>query len=138
MNAAIGFIIAMLAFGLAAVGLRAAWYSRPAFRVLWSRVNPAIDQVGDQVLTRSWRLHTAVGILHIVMALVLTVLASTLGTQTAAAGARLGSLLWLGFVFPTVLAASLFSGRTVTAFLIDVLFPLVYLVCIGALVGALL
>jgi hypothetical protein len=72
------------------------------------------------------------------MALVFTLIARVMGADTAARGAAFGMLLWLGFVFPSLLLTSMFAQRTTTAFLIDVLFNFAYLTIIGAIVGALL
>lgn len=51
-------------------------------------------------------------------------------------GALMGALIWLGFVATVGLTAQVFSDRKFAAYLIDAGYQLVYLVMMGAILGA--
>jgi hypothetical protein len=69
------------------------------------------------------------------MALMFSLLIRYIGVTTVLGGMWLGFILWLGFAFTTGLTRSLFSERTVSSFLIDAGYQLVYLMIMGALLG---
>jgi hypothetical protein len=129
----------LLGVALAAVAatlLRAFWYSQLLFRTTWSKLSPYADDFGDHLQHTPNRVQLATVVSYLAMALMFSFIARGLHIETAAAGARLGGLLWLGFVLPSTLIASMYSERSVTAFVLDVLFQLIYFVIMGLIIGA--
>lgn len=129
-------LTAVLLAGLVAIALHFLWYSGPLFRWLWSRIPRGVDTVGMQALSTRLRVVLTTFLAYLIVALFLAVLAQALKVETAGAGARLGVMLWLGFVFPTSLVSSVYAERSVAGYVVDVLFPLLFLLLAGMIIGS--
>ncbi|HEU4565484.1 MAG TPA: DUF1761 domain-containing protein [Gemmatimonadaceae bacterium] len=129
--------VGVLIAALAAAVLHLLWYSTTSFRFLWSKLPLLTDEVGGRLQATKWRVYLVTFLSYAIMAFFFAVLARVLGVDTVGEGVRLGSIIWLGFILPSSLTASMFAERSVSAFVIDVLFHLLYLSLIGAIIGAL-
>ena len=70
-----------------------------------------------------------------VEAIFVSLLLTTMGSNTLAAGLQAGFMIWLGFVAPTNLVNHLFAGRSWTVFLIEAGNHLAYLLAAGAILA---
>jgi hypothetical protein len=72
----------------------------------------------------------------LLMAFVLAQLCTWRNASTAARGASLGVLMWIGFVAPTIYTNYIYEMRSNTLFLINVGYVLVGFILMGAILGA--
>jgi len=75
-------------------------------------------------------------ILNLVIAFVLAQLCAWRNASTAARGAALGILIWIGFVGPITYATYMYEMRPKELFAINEFYPLVGLCLMGAILGA--
>jgi hypothetical protein len=75
-------------------------------------------------------------LLNLLIAFVLAQLCAWRSANTAARGASLGILLWLGFVGPITFTTYLYEMRPHQLFLINECYPLVGLALMGTILGA--
>ncbi len=128
--------LAVAVSGVAAFMLGGLWYSPLLFANQWTklgRFTPADIEAMKKSAGRSY----AIGLFtQLLTALILAALISLTGAQTPAAGAGIGLLAWVGFVFTAGLMNTAFSGRSLGGFLIDTGYHLAYLAMMGAILGA--
>jgi len=74
--------------------------------------------------------------LELLMAFVLAQLCAWRNANTAARGASLGILLWIGFVGPTAFMNYMFEMRPMQLFAINEFYPLAGLCLMGIILGA--
>jgi len=75
-------------------------------------------------------------ILNLVIAFVLAQLCAWRNANTAARGAALGILIWIGFVGPITYSTYMYEMRPKQLFAINEFYPLVGLCLMGAILGA--
>lgn len=75
-------------------------------------------------------------ILNLVIAFVLAQLCAWRNASTAARGAALGILIWIGFVGPITYTTYMYEMRPKELFAINEFYPLVGLCLMGAILGA--
>ncbi len=75
-------------------------------------------------------------VLNIVIAFVLAQLCAWRNANTAARGAALGILMWIGFVGPVTYTTNMYEMRPVQLFAINEFYALVGLCLMGAILGA--
>jgi hypothetical protein len=75
-------------------------------------------------------------ICYILVALVFAVIAGAIGVITVTGGVGLGLLLWVGPVAAVGLTGHIATDKPLGVFLIDASFQLVFLVMMGAIIGA--
>jgi len=75
-------------------------------------------------------------ILNLVIAFVLAQLCAWRNASTAARGAALGILIWIGFVGPITYSTYMYEMRPKELFAINEFYPLVGLCLMGAILGA--
>lgn len=75
-------------------------------------------------------------ILNLVIAFVLAQLCAWRNANTAARGAALGILIWIGFVGPVTYTTYMYEMRPKQLFAINEFYPLVGLCLMGAILGA--
>jgi hypothetical protein len=75
-------------------------------------------------------------ILNLVIAFVLAQLCAWRNANTAARGAALGILIWIGFVGPITYTTYMYEMRPKQLFAINEFYPLVGLCLMGAILGA--
>jgi fluoride ion exporter CrcB/FEX len=75
-------------------------------------------------------------ILNLVIAFVLAQLCAWRNADTAARGAALGILIWIGFVGPITYSTYMYEMRPKQLFAINEFYPLVGLCLMGAILGA--
>lgn len=75
-------------------------------------------------------------LLDLLMAFVLAQLCTWRNASTAARGASLGVLMWIGFVAPPIYTNYIYEMRPNALFLINVCYVLVGFILMGAILGA--
>mgnify|MGYP006171559597 CR=1 FL=1 len=73
---------------------------------------------------------------YLITAMVIALLIGLTGGASLVGGIVIAVLAWLGFGFPIGLNANLFSGKPASAFMIDAGYQLVYMIIMGAIIGA--
>lgn len=129
-------IFAVVAAAVSALVLGVLWYSPVLFRSVWMKVHGfAEGRILDFRRTNA-RAFTVTAVCYVVMAIMFSLLISYTRVTSAAGGLWLGFVVWLGFAFTIGLAGSIFSEKTVSAFLIDASYQLAYLLVMGAILGS--
>src|SRR5215467_6779602 len=122
-------IVAAVAYWL----LGAAWYAG-LFAKPWmalEHVTEADARAANPILP-----YIVSFLLNIVIAYFLAQLCAWRNATTAARGASLGILLWIGFVGPITYTTYMYEMRPFALFAINQFYPLVGLALMGAIVGA--
>lgn len=129
--------LAVLAAAAATMVLGALWYSPLLFGNLWIKAHgftkERIDRMKEGGMGKAYGFSF---VAYLVMVTVLSILIEVSRLTTAFGGACIGWLCWLGFAATIGLTSHLFSERKLSAYLIDVGYQLVYLVVMGAILGA--
>jgi uncharacterized protein DUF1761 len=132
-----GSLLPTFVAALAAWLLGALWYSPVLFAKQWMAAN---ELSMDDVAKMQKEAPKAYGISFVCMVLMAHVfawLAHLTGANGWQYGLHLGFLLWIGFAFTLGLIAHVYhKDRKFAAFLIDSGYQLVYLLLMGAIIGA--
>jgi Protein of unknown function (DUF1761) len=75
-------------------------------------------------------------VLNLVIAFVLAQICAWRNANTAARGAALGILIWIGFIGPVTYTTHMYEIRPMQLFAINQFYPLVGLALMGAILGA--
>lgn len=109
------------------------WYNPKTFFPMWWKVVGAgREQPGMENMGLTYGL-TALS--SAVQAIAMTFMLNALEISTAGAGARLGFMLWLGFIAPTYLVNKLFAGHGLKIWAIEIGNHLVNFLIFGALLA---
>lgn len=129
-----------LAVTVAAIGtffLGGLWY-QALFGKLWVKLNGySPEKVKQMQAAKPPALFFGgMVVAYFLLAIVLSVFIGATATTTWSGGATLGLLLWLGPAMAMGFTAWLASDRVIGVFLIDWAYQLVFLVMMGAILGA--
>jgi hypothetical protein len=72
---------------------------------------------------------------YVVMGVVFSVVFSYMGGRGVVSGLWVGFLVWMGFLLPTGLMTTMFSGRSLRGYLIDTGYQLTYLLIMGTILS---
>jgi hypothetical protein len=128
--------LAVLVAGVAAFAVGWLWYSPLLFAKPWMAAHGYTPERLGEMQKRAGRAYGVSAVMFVVMAGALAVLVALLGIGNAVAGLKLGALVWAGFAFPLGLIAHMYSDKPISAFVIDAGYQLVYLLLMGAIIGA--
>jgi len=125
----VAVFVAALAYWL----LGAVW-----FAVLFSKPWMALENITPEQASGMNRIAPYIisFILNLVIAFVLAQLCAWRNANTAARGAALGILIWIGFVGPVTYTTYMYEMRPKQLFAINEFFALVGLCLMGAILGA--
>ena len=127
--------LAVVVAAAAPMVLGAIWYG-PLFGRLWMRAHGHTAERLEEMKQGMGRAYGLSFVCYLVMATVLAVLIGWVGAAVLWTGVWLAFLCWLGFAATIGLTAHLFSDRRPAAYLLDAAFQLVYLLAMGAILGA--
>ena len=110
------------------------WYNPKTFFPMWWKVVGAgKEQPGMENMGMLWGLTL---LSSLVQAISLAIMVNFMGGVDAMSGARIGFMLWSGFVAPTYLVNKLFAGHGLKIWTIEVGNHLVNFLIFGAILGA--
>ena len=121
---------------VATFALGALWYSPLVFGNLWVRSHGYSPERLERMKKRAPRAYGISFLAFLVMVHALAYLAIRVGVGSALGGAKLGFLVWVGFAATIGLTSWVYSDKPFTTYLIDAGYELVYLVVMGAIIGA--
>lgn len=125
------FIAAIAAFAIGAV-----WYSPALFAKAWVRAQGHTPEKVAAMRASAGRAYGVSFLCFMLMASVICVLLAHLGVTDWKMGAMWGAHLWLGIAVPIGLTANVYSDKPLMAWVIDAGYQLVYLLVMGAIIGA--
>jgi hypothetical protein len=129
-------ILAVLVAALLTFVLGAFWYSPVLFAKQWMAAQGYTPEKLAAMKQRGvTRAYVVSALCYVVMAYVVSLLASYTNSTTLAQGLWLGFLSWLGFAATIGLTANVFSEKPIAAWVIDAGYQLAYLVIMGALLS---
>jgi uncharacterized protein DUF1761 len=127
---------AIIVSAAAAFMLGALWYSPAVLGKQWVAAQGHTPADLERMKADTAKVYGATFLTQLVMAVVLAMLISLVGIVRWQGGLKLGLLCWLGFAATTGLAANLFSGKKLSAFLIDAGYQVVYVMLMGTVLAA--
>jgi len=127
---------AILVAALATFFLGGLWYTA-LFGKAWQKMHGYSDEKLKEMQTRRPPTVFFAGLLvcYLVVAAVLATLVAALDLRTAAAGATLGLLTWVGLAAAIQMTGHLSQDKPWGAYLIDLSYQLIYLIGMGALLA---
>lgn len=112
------------------------WYSNLLFAKAWVNAHGHTPEKLAAMQAGAGRAYTGSLVAFLLMATVLSIFLKYLDVETMQQGAGWGFHAWLGFALPIGFTAQLYSDRKFATFLIDAGYQLVYLIVMGAILGA--
>jgi hypothetical protein len=128
--------VAILVAAVVGFMIGGVWYSPLMFSRRWAAAH---GFTSEQLVAMKADAPKAYGlsfVAMIVMAAVLSLILNHIGAHDLRSGALWGAHIWLGFAATIGLMANLYTGKKFSVFLIDTGYQLVYLVVMGAILGA--
>ena len=128
--------LAVLVAGVATWIIGALWYSPVLFAKPWMAAHGYTPEKMQGMKDGMMRAFIGSFICYLITAAVLSVFLSMTGSVGIGAGIKLGVLCWVGFSAALFLTQNLYSDKPLTVFLIDTGYHLVFLIVMGAILGA--
>jgi uncharacterized protein DUF1761 len=129
-------VIVVLVAAIVAFALGALWYSPPLFARAWVKAQGHTPEKLAAMQASAGKTYGISFLCFILMAAVVCVLLAHLGVTDWMMGAMWGAHLWLGIAVPIGLMANVYSDKPLMAWVIDAGYQLLYLVVMGAIIGA--
>ena len=129
-------ILAVIVAGIATFAIGALWYSPLLFGKHWMEFNAVTPEKAEAMRKNAPKLYGLSFVCYLVMAAMFAILLRMTHVDRIVGGAKLGFLLWLGFVATVGLTASLYGGRSMKAYALDAGYQLVFLVVMGVILMA--
>ncbi len=124
--------LGIIAAAVANIIVGAVWYSPQVFGTAWMcHAKADVDKCKD-----AGARYAGAFIIALVTAAVLSVAISHMGNHTFLQGAKIGFLMWLGFVAPTQASGVIWESKCWSLFLIHTGCMLVTLILMGGILGA--
>ena len=121
---------------VATFALGALWYSPLVFGNMWVRAHGYSPERLERMKKGAPRAYGVSFVAFLVLARVLAYLALRVGVGSALGGAKLGFLVWVGFAATIGLTSWVYSDKPFRTYLIDAGYQLLYLLVMGAIIGA--
>ena len=133
-------IIPILIATIASIVIGSLWYG-PLFGKQWIALSNIKDTTSKKAKARVKqempRAFAIMTVSTVLTAAVLSVFVQWTGQVSAAGGAYVGFLAGIGFIMTTMATSYIFAGRPRGLYLIDMGYPVVSCVAMGAIIGAL-
>jgi hypothetical protein len=129
-------ILAVLVSAIITFVIGALWYSPLLFGKQWIAFNNVTPEKVEAMRKNAAMLYGASFVCYLVLAAVFAVLIRMVHLQSVLAGAKMGGMLWVGFVATLGLTAKLYSGRSFKAYALDAGYQLVFMVVMGLILVA--
>ncbi len=128
--------LAVIVAALATFFIGALWYSPLLFAKQWVKAHGYSEEKLKEMQKSAMPAYLVSLVCYVVMAYVLAVFIATMNVTSATGGMWAGFLAWLGFAATIGLTANMFSEKKLSTYLIDAGYQLVYLLVMGAILGA--
>jgi hypothetical protein len=128
--------LAVLVAAIVNMAIGALWYSPSLFGKRWMELVGIRPEDAERRAAGARRAYSWTFVASLVMAYALARILWYAKIGSLGGGAAIGLLVWLGFVATTTGANYLFENRPCRLYKINVGYPLVSLVVMGALLGA--
>lgn len=128
--------LAIIVAAIAAFALGALWYSNALFGRQWMAAHGHTPEKLAAMQSSMGKTYAFSFITYVITAMVIALLVGLTGGETLVGGIVIAVLAWLGFGFTIGLNSNLFSDKPASAFMIDAGYQLVYMVVMGAIIGA--
>jgi hypothetical protein len=129
-------ILAVLVSAVVTFVIGALWYSPLLFGKQWIAFNEVTPDKVEAMRKGAARLYGISFLCYVVLAAVFAILIRMVHLQAVLGGAKMGGMLWVGFVATLGLTANLYSGRSLKAFALDAGYQLVFMVVMGVILTA--
>jgi hypothetical protein len=129
-------VLALLAAAVVAWLIGALWYSPVMFAKAWVKAHGYTPEQVAAMQVMQGKVIVATLVAMILMAAVLQVFLRHLGADSLRGGMGWAFHAWLGFALPLGFIAHLYSHKRIAAWVIDLGYQLVYLLVMGAILGA--
>ena len=127
--------LAVVVAAFAAMALGAVWYG-PLLGKAWMSAHGYTPERLEEMKKGMGKAYGLSFVCYLVMAAVLAYLLAWIGAVNVWTGAWIAFVCWLGFAATIGLTAHLFSDRRPATYFIDVAYQLVYMLAMGAILGA--
>lgn len=128
--------IALIVAAIVAFALGALWYSNAMFGRQWMAAHGHTPEKLAAMQSSMGKTYAFSFVTYLITAMVIALLIGLTGGASLVGGVVIAVLAWLGFGFPIGLNANLFSGKPAGAFMIDAGYQLIYMIIMGAIIGA--
>ncbi len=128
--------IALIVAAIVAFALGALWYSNAMFGRQWMAAHGHTPEKLAAMQSSMGKTYAFSFVTYLITAMVIALLIGLTGGASLVGGVVIAVLAWLGFGFPIGLNANLFSGKPASAFMIDAGYQLIYMIIMGAIIGA--
>jgi hypothetical protein len=129
-------VLAIIVAAVVAFLLGGLWYSPLLFARQWMDAHAHSPEDVARMKADAPRAYGISFVAFLVMAFILQMLLNHLDAHSWQKGALWAAHLWLGFAVTIGLMANVYSGKKFSVFLIDAGYQLVYLLVMGAILGA--
>lgn len=126
--------LAILVTAVVIFAIGALWYT-VLFGKLWLAAHGYTPEQLEGMKTRMGMTYGLSFVCYLVLAAVMDLLILRMGITEAIGGAKLGLVCWVGFVATIGLTANLYSNKSITTYLIDAAYQLVFLVAAGVILA---
>ena len=127
--------LAIAVAAIAPLAIGAIWYG-PLFGKLWLSAHGYTPEQLEEMKKGMGKAYGLSFLCYLVMATVLSILIAWIGAVNVWTGLCMAFYCWLGFAATIGMTAHMFSDRRPAAYLIDVAYQLVYMLAMGAILGA--
>lgn len=124
------FVAALVGFMLGGL-----WYTL-LFGKQWAAAHAFPPEKLAELKANAPRIYGISFVAMLVMSAVLSIILNHIGAHHWQSGALWGAHIWLGFAATIGLMANLYTGKEFSIFLIDTGYQLLFLVVMGAILGA--
>ena len=128
--------LAVVVAALATFFIGALWYSPLLFAKQWVKAHGYSEEKLKEMQKSAMPAYLVSLASYFVMAYVLAVFIANMNVTGAKEGMCVGFLAWLGFAATIGLTANMFSEKKIATYYIDAGYQLVYLLVMGAILGA--
>ncbi len=124
--------LAVLIAAIANMVIGALWYSPMLFGKSWMKLT-GMSEAKIKAAKKSGMMqsYTIAFIGSLLMAYVFAVILTLTASATLAAASKMAVWVWLGFIAPVMLGMVLWEGKSVTLYLMNILYYLVALLAMG-------
>lgn len=126
--------LAVIVAAVATFAIGALWYSK-LFAKPWLAAHGYTPETLESMRKGATRAYALSFVAYLVMAAAIAILVGYLGMARPLQGAKLGLLLWAGFVATMGATSLVYSNRRPATYYIDAGYQLVFMVVMGAIIA---